>query len=189
MTPKIGLTDVLRYYNLWKESEEKIYIAVSSRRNTKKAREQFKNYLSYMAIARNFKKGSIGEVFRVALQFKNSDNTGAVSELSEKLNSKKLLSGNNKNAFAASSKILWLFNRDFILMDSNCRQVLMKKYKTGKLDYIKYAELWIKFYNAVKPEIDSIINDNNLNRIDGIFGEEWFKKRVFDLYLINLNNK
>lgn len=46
--------------------------------------------------------------------------------------------------------------------------------------------MWVKEYERQRNNIDKIIDKHNLLKIDAIFAEEWFKKRVFDLYLIYL---
>ncbi len=49
--------------------------------------------------------------------------------------------------------------------------------------YDEYINSWNKLYKQYEIKIDKIIKENNLHKIDKIFEKEWFKKRVFDIFL------
>ena len=109
---EIQIVDLLRYYVCWNDTE-KVLIEGIQNYDLK----AFYNYLVYMKIIRNFKKGSANQILEIAKTFDNKT-AEDVCRLSDKLYSKKVLAKNNKNALVASSKILWAFNHDRIIIDS-----------------------------------------------------------------------
>ncbi|WP_288621638.1 hypothetical protein [uncultured Treponema sp.] len=176
---EIQIVDLLRYYVCWNDTE-KVLIEGIQNYDLK----AFYNYLVYMKIIRNFKKGSANQILEIAKTFDNKT-AEDVCRLSDKLYSKKVLAKNNKNALVASSKILWAFNHDRIIIDSINKKKL--KLNTENInDYSEFCSMWVKEYERQRNNIDKIIDKHNLLKIDAIFAEEWFKKRVFDLYLIYL---
>jgi hypothetical protein len=108
------------------------------------------------------------------------------SEISKKYGGKKLIS--------LSSKLLWLRYRDpFIIYDSRARTSL----EVTPGDYSEYVAEWLKSFQphqeriaAICSELSSVYryvefeyNESNFAEIKNVSNEEWFHKRVFDIYL------
>ena len=177
MLRDITKRDLFRYYYFWKEIEEKLFLAIKNDNVG-----SFEEYLKYMKIIRNFKKGSSKRVFQISGEYCDSSMTPAVDELSKMFYSAGILAKENKNANVAASKILWIFDRKQVIMDSaNRKKLKTEGHKTGT--YFEYLQAWNVEYQRAKPEIKQITASLELSRIDQVFEEEWFQMRVFDLYL------
>mgnify|MGYP001172645044 CR=1 FL=1 len=179
---QISCKDLLRFYFWWFTKEEKICIDFN---NESKKSAALYQYLKYMKIARNFKKNNPDNIFLAASRIfkdnKNEDKGKIINLLSEEFNRLNLLSGNNKNAIVAASKILWLFDRETIIMD-NLNKNILKRF--GKIkNYEDYEKIWKNKYKENEKSINSIIKEYNMTKIDKVFNQKWFKMRVFDMFL------
>lgn len=176
----LNIVDVLRYYVIWNDYEKEIFLSVNEQNNI----FAFNKYLIYMRIKRNFRKDTQKEILHSTIEFLNTNKTVSVENLSNIYFNLGLLSSNNKNAFVASSKILWLFNRNYIIMDRINLRVLNSPQNKIK-NYFDYLNIWKLNYNRHLPIINKLIKEYNLENIDNVFIENWFKQRIFDLFLWN----
>lgn len=178
---KIELVDVMRYYVSYIDIEKRILKEIDSNDEATRllALQRYMN--SYMKIGRNFLAGTDTKVFWVT---KNYFMEGGrdIEELSKRFFTNELLNAKIQNAKVAASKLLWLFNHSVIIMDNFNREVL--KVKTD--NYLDYTNAWELAYEAKWQEIESVLTEFNLKRIDPVMSEEWFKMRVFDQYLWSL---
>lgn len=181
MKLEITMLDAIRYYYYWKENEEKMYKGIVEN-NSKNA---FKEYLNYMKITRNFKKETSEKILEIANQFKSYKTVDTVNKLSSELIKNKVQSGNKNELLVASSKIMWLFDRDFYVIQDTFVKKILKIISSDKgiKTYNDYYEKWNKQYFYYKKEIENIIEQNELVKLDYVFKEEWFIKRIFDMKL------
>jgi len=181
MKLKIFKVDAIRYYYFWKEYEEKMYKEIVENNSV----NAFKEYLNYMKITRNFKKDTSNEILIIANQFRIDKTVETVNKLSSELIKNKVQSGNKNELLVASSKIMWLFDRDFYIIQDNLAKNVLKIISSNNSikTYRDYYENWNIQYSNYKKEIENIIEQDELDKIDCIFKEEWFIKRIFDLKL------
>ena len=170
--------DLMRYFVNYYDKEHKLLQANETDSEDKlDLFISFKN--AYMRVGRNFKNGKDEEILKAVLDFKGN----SVKELSEYFKSEDFLSRNNENALSAASKFLWLRKRDTIIMDGNN----MKALKIWNYDYDLYCKKWRDKYEKYREQIIEITDKYSLETIDPIFGEEWFRMRVFDQFLWSLS--
>lgn len=170
------LLDISRYYSAWKDIEESIVVAFN--KGGKAQIEAFKDYLTYMKVIRCFRKGSTHEVL-TTVEKNKSQTLQVINE-----NLKGFFSRSNMSqAYVAISKILWLYDNNTIIMDNNNINAL----SCGN-DYEQYKKAWLLRYHDYCKGLDSFIEDSNINNYDPIICQEWFKKRVFDMYLWKRSN-
>ena len=184
MNNSITILDLMRYYVAYYDIEKPILDAISSN-NRENISEGMRKYMGgYMKISRNFKGKNYLKIYDITKEFYDSKNTN-IESLSALFHKMELLSGINKNAKVASSKLLWLFNRNVVIMDNFNKKVL--NVKTD--NYSDYLNRWETEFQNKKKEIDQIILSHDLKSLDNVFSENWFKMRVFDQYLWTLNEK
>lgn len=172
---QIQYIDVMRYFVNHYDNEHELLQAIETDSADKlNLFITFKN--SYMSVGRNFKNGNDEEILADVLAF-NDFEGNYVRKLSDYFEVKGFLS--KGNAISAASKFLWLRKRNTIIMDRNNMGVL----KVWKYDYELYCEKWSDKYKQNKIRIEEIVTKNSLKTIDPIFGEEWFRMRVFDQFL------
>lgn len=133
-----------------------------------------------MKIGRNFKPNSAEMVLlTISNMLFNEGNLG-VNELSDRYVRNELVSRIAiKNVKVASSKLLWLFDQNTIIMDRNNMKVLKAK------SYAEYVNIWRKAFDLKQIEIDKILTAHFKN-LDKATHEKWFKMRVFDQYLLSI---
>lgn len=165
------LLDISRYYSAWKDIEERIVDDFNN--GGVKKFSAFKYYLTYMKVIRCFRKGTTDEVLDIVEKNKSQ----SMQVINQKL--KSLFSRKNvSQVYVAVSKILWLYDKDTIIMDNNNIKVL-----SSTNDYDQYKRLWLQRYSDYRKGLDSFIIESDINSYDAIIRQEWFKKRVFDLHL------
>lgn len=174
----MNINDVLRYYVLWTD-EESVFV---------KNREQlqfFKNYLIYMRVIRNFRTDSSKFILEKAAKFVFQNNDKSVQNFSDILNENGLLNRKINRALVASSKILWLFNQEIIIMDNfNILALKRLNYKIREGSYDEYLLAWNTEYQNHKSKIKNICSQLNNSLLDNqLLQTEWFHKRIFDVFL------
>lgn len=181
MKLEMSKVDAIRFYYFWKEYEEKMYKEIVENNSI----NAFKEYLNYMKITRNFKKDSSKEILIIANQFKLDKTVETVNKLSAEIIKSKMQSSNQKELIVASSKIMWLFDRDFYIIQDNLAKNVLEIISSDNSirTYGDYCANWNKQYSNYKKEIKNIIEQNELVKTDSVFKEEWFIKRIFDMKL------
>ncbi len=177
---EISIADVLRYYIGWKDTDEELISCIKE-----DDLENFNRFLNNMNIKRNFKKGSTKKVFSKAKEYLNKKpEISDVEVFSNVLFKAKLLAGKNKKAIVAASKILWILNKEeIIIQDSRAKESLEKLIGKRIRDYSDYCTYWEKQYQIFKPAYLKKIKDFGIETLDSLFKEEWFIRRTFDTYL------
>jgi hypothetical protein len=181
--PAIKALDVLRYYVNYMDFEKPLLdVLPSFNMDDVSHFNLFKRYKNtYMSVGRNFEGQKDREILeKVKIQVKNDKND--VVGLSNSFNKMGLLNRKITKAYSASSKLLWLFNKDVIIIDTLNREALEAK----ENDYNDFCEEWEKLFAKKLPEIIEIIKSNNLSKIDKVMQESWFPRRVFDQYLMGI---
>lgn len=179
---EISIADVLRYYIGWKDTDEELITCIK-----KDDLENFNRYLNGMNVKRNFRKGKDKEVFAKAKEYLNKKpEISDVEDFSDALFKAKLLAGHNKKAIVAASKILWILNKEeIIIQDSRAKETLEILIGKRIRDYSDYCTYWEKQYQIFKPAYLKKIKDFGIETLDSLFKEEWFIRRTFDNYLWN----
>ncbi|MCW7483233.1 hypothetical protein [Leptospira kanakyensis] len=177
---KMDINDLLRYYVLWTDVESAF---VKNRENL----DFFRNYLNYMRIIRNFKSGSSSNILKEVTNFTFENDGNHVQQFSDILNKKELLNNKINKALVASSKILWLFNQEIIIMDNfNVSALKEFNYKISEGNYDEYCTAWKTEYNKQSPVIKRICSQLKNQQLDiELIQKEWFQKRIFDMFLWN----
>lgn len=177
---EVTIADVLRYYIGWKDTDERLITGIKNGDVN-----CFYAYLKGMKVIRNFKKGSYKEIFKVVHEYvTNNPEKFDIEKFSTQLC--KYLAKDNKKAIVAASKILWVFNRDeIIIQDSKAKEYLKKISKKFKNDYTDYCKTWEEQYLLFKPEYLKVIKKIGIDKQDNLFNEDWFIRRTFDNYLWN----
>ncbi len=139
--------------------------------------------MKYMKISRNFKPNSAEMILNLLENLTLNEKNLSVEFLSNKLIENELASKPTiKNVLVASSKFLWLYNNETIIMDNNNKKILNAK------NYNDYVTKWRNLFQEKVQEIEEIYrSDFNIN--DEIINNHWFKMRIFDMYLLDLFNK
>ena len=177
---KIEPIDVMRYYVTYKDVESKIISTIDSKKLIEREQAYHLYTAKHMKIARNFKKGTSAMVLGTT---KNHYKLGSIdiTSLSDAFYRGGLLSGNNKNAFVAASKLLCLFDHNVIIMDRVALGVLHVKSN----NYNDFVAVWKAYYKIFEPMIVEVIEQYNFATIDPIMKKKWFRMRVFDQFLIS----
>lgn len=177
---EISIADVLRYYIGWKDTDEELISCIKE-----DDIEKFNRFLNNMNIKRNFKKGSTKKVFSKAKEYLNKKpEISDVEVFSNVLFKAKLLAGKNKKAIVAASKILWILNKEeIIIQDSRAKETLERLIGKRIQGYSDYCTYWEKQYQIFKPAYLKKIKDFGIETLDSLFKEEWFIRRTFDTYL------
>jgi hypothetical protein len=174
---KIEPRDIMRYYVAYYDIEKNIIESIKSK-DLKSKEEAYYKYVNYMKIVRNFKSKSANMVLiTVQNMLKNDGNLG-VEEISDRFVRGELVSRPEiKNVKVAASKLLWLYDKETIIMDNNNMKILKAS------NYKDYLIKWNKLYASKLNEIDDTIKTYFKN-FDEILNEKWFKYRIFDMYLL-----
>jgi hypothetical protein len=177
---KITYLDIMRYYVAYYDIEKNIINAIQNKKNSIPA---FHFYMSsYMKIARNFKPQMAEKILNEVEKIISTNPNISVTDLSKFLVDSHFVSRPEiKQVEVASSKILWLYNHETIIMDNNNKHIL-----DNAKNYNEYVILWEKLFNEKESEINSAIKLLNIQ--DPILNEKWFQMRVFDLYLLSIYN-
>jgi len=180
---KIEPRDIMRYYVAYYDIEKNIVETIKHDKGEEKFKACHKYMNSYMGIGRNFKSNSSPMLLgTIENMLRNEGNLG-VEVLSDRYVANGMASKPNiKNLQVAASKLLWLYDHDTIIMDNNNMRLLKA------VNYKKYVEKWNELYNAKLSEINEVI-DTYFKNIDNIMNENWFKMRVFDMYLLSVYDK
>ena len=177
---EISTADVLRYYIAWKDTDEELITCIK-----KDDLENFNRFLINMNIKRNFKKGSTKKIFSKTKEYLNKKpEISDVEVFSDVLFKAKLLAGKNKNAIVAASKILWMINKEEIIIEDSRAKKSLKNLTGKKIpDYSKYCIYWEEQYQFFKTGYLKKIKETKIEMFDAVFKEEWFIRRTFDNYL------
>ena len=176
---KIEPIDIMRYYVTYIDTEKQILNDIRAKSEITRVDAYNKYVHKHMKIGRNFRSGTVHMVLGATENYFRLAKFD-VEELSKIYASSGLLSGQNKNAVVAASKLLWLFAKEIIIMDN----VNMKN--LGAKDYESYVTKWLEKFETVEQEITDVINKYFIN-IDPVFEEKWFRMRIFDQYLLTQN--
>ena len=177
---KIEPRDIMRYYVTYFDIEKNILEEIKSSDRNIRNKAYYKYVNKLMKIGRNFKPQSADMVLiTIKNMLKNEGNLG-VEELSDRYVRNELVSRPEiKNVKVASSKLLWLFDKETIIMDNNNMDVLKSK------NYDDYVKKWNNLFYKKQNEIEEVIENNFIN-LDPIVNEKWFKMRIFDQYLLSI---
>lgn len=158
--------------------------------------------LRYFQVARNFtglNDDTRAEVVRDKLL-----ETRAQSDLSTEEQVESLASSFNEAGFqyniSAASKLLWLSSQKPIIYDSRAFRALREQYghRGNKKDYQAYCASWRRAYKEAETAVLNAVNELPKVRafLPGdtpaddqlltLVSNEWFRERVFDLYLWEL---
>lgn len=170
----------MRYYVTYRDVEMNVIKYIDSIVLAEREMAYYHYAVKHMKIARNFKKGTGRMVLGATKNYYKLGNVD-VPALSNVFYDSGLLSGKNKNALVAASKLLWLFDPNVIIMDRVTIDVLNVKSN----DYNHFVAKWETSYCKIEPEIIAIIEQYNFIAIDPIMKEKWFRMRVFDQYLVS----
>ena len=172
--------DIMRYYITYFDTEKRILEDIKNANVTIKNNAYYTYVNKHMKIGRNFKPKSADMVLiTIQNMLRNEGNLGVV-ELSNRYVRNELVSRPTiKNIKVASSKLLWLFDKETIIMDNNNMLVLKSK------NYEEYVIKWKEIFSTKLNEIDEVIKNNFLN-LDKVVNEKWFKMRIFDQYLLSI---
>ena len=178
---EITKADIFRYYIGWEDTDKELIEAIK-----KGDEEQFHVFLKNMTIARNFKKNTYKDVYKLTREYvKRNTSEYDVNNFSDLLFQAQLLAGDNKNAIVAASKILWIYNKEkTIIYDSRAKNALKNiSEKKGLDDYTDYCKAWKEQYKVFKSRYLEKIKENEIDKLDSLFKQEWFIRRTFDNYL------
>lgn len=173
--------DIMRYYVTYQDIEKKILKNIHDR-NPEKRMNAYNVYMhKHMKIGRNFKSKS-GEMVLGTVKNMLGEGFVDVEELSKRLVKNELASRPTIiNLKVAASKLLWLFLNETIIMDNvNMRVLGVKSYK-------EYIKNWQIVFQSKDDEIRTVIQEN-FNGLDDILNQKWFRMRIFDQYLLSLDN-
>lgn len=186
-----------RFLRQW-ETKEKILHESLSRRLDEKI---IIDALGYFQIARSFKgindeKSQVPSQLVSALTKINSSTSNAEAKVDELATD--LQSQFNKYTLSAASKLLWLKHRSpVIIYDRRAVNALSKKagHKKIKGNYLQFTRAWRDEYSYFERDIEAAIKnikngrsfmpktDLSDRQIDGLSNDDWFKERVFDIFL------
>ncbi len=171
--------DIMRYYVAYYDIEKNIIESVVSKGNFQNKEKAYNSYVNkYMKIGRNFKSKSAAMVLATIENMLVNEGNLGVEELSNRYVRYELVSKPEiKNVKVASSKLLWLYKNETIIMDTNNMKVLKAK------DYNEYVIKWKEQFKIKIDEINTVIQKNFFN-LDIILDQMWFKMRIFDMYLL-----
>jgi hypothetical protein len=185
----------LQFLIQWEKKEKGLYGQISCAPTVASIRSA----LSYFRVARTFKGLTSDDTAQTVLQalcaIDSQKNLHAVQKVKALVTRFEALFG--KRNLSASSKLLWLRNREpYIIYDSRAVTALRKV--CGRLDtnnYEQYCELWRGQYEKRTAEIQRACSrlhkariflprwyasDNDLNLLAS---HPWFQERVFDTFL------
>lgn len=174
----LGYLDIMRYYVNYRDYEKDLLESVQQ--NSYNLQALFKSYKnSYMKVGRNFEPEKDKEILETVRRFGYAKKS--VEELSEefKING---LAKNGHSTIVASSKFLWLYNKETILMDNNNSTSLGLK----STNYNDYTAEWLLWYERYEEGMINLI-DRYFDNMDPIMKEKWFRMRVFDQFLWSFN--
>jgi hypothetical protein len=180
MENQISKIDILRYYVCFYDIENDICSKIENTEIDKLTRiNAFNKYLNHMKIQRNF----CPNVAENLLSYMDSEGKNlTVDQLNSNLFKKGFLNSKNSNARVAASKLLWLHNKETIIMDNiNKKSLAIKDKEWDK--YENYCTLWNEKYQKYKLLINNCANEIYKLLNDKILLEPWFQKRVFDQFL------
>ncbi|MCW7490992.1 hypothetical protein [Leptospira meyeri] len=140
-----------------------------------------------MKVIRNFSTDTSKSILEKAAKFNFQNNDKPVQNFSDILNQSGLLNKKINRALVASSKILWLFNQEIIIMDNfNILALKSLNYKITEGNYDEYSEAWMTEYQKYSSKIKNICSQLNNSSLDSnLLQMEWFQKRIFDMFLWN----
>lgn len=184
----------LRYLLLWEQKEREIS---QKMREKVPQREALRTALHYFRVARNFpglaKDDCADRVLKAVTEVGASD-----CESSEKVD--QLVCRFNKDFggknLSAATKLLWLrFRRPFVIYDARTVAALSCQHDFNKSKYAEYEAAWRDSYKVHRHEIDHAVQclpslhpfftqwHLTPNSMDRLIKHQWFRERVFDIYL------
>jgi hypothetical protein len=188
-----------RYLQQWQTREQLLYEGMSCVPHD----EDIKKSLAYFKVSRNFtglksNPKAIGSIRKALLSVRRSQQYLSPHERVTELSNRFSTEFESFN-LSAASKLLWLSERSpYIVYDRRAVRALTEKLGqrlADSRDYEEYANVWRTEYNNVKTKIAAAIRrlpsgrafmpatsltDSALRRFAD---EDWFKERVFDIFL------
>ncbi len=177
---RIEARDIMRYFVAYFDIEKPIVEAIRNGKGEAKQNACHKYINSYMGIGRNFKSNASPMLLiTIENMLKNEGNQG-VAELSDRYVRNDLVSRPEiKQVKVAASKLLWLYDHNTIIMDNNNMKILRVT------NYNDYVIKWKDQFQLKLSELNDVIQ-SSFNNIDPIINQNWFKMRVFDMYLLSV---
>lgn len=201
MTTKLSLTFeycAFQYLVYWEGWEKKLYNAISGSPNV----EDICKALAYFRVARNFKgltskkpesaKPILDTLLNIRADSSLMSPIGKVDALAKKF----LDSEFKKYNLSAASKLLWLSCKQPYIVYDNLAIAALKEfgYKKADQSYSEYCSVWKKEYSVNKSSIEKAIEQLPdavkflrssccADELSTVTREEWFKERVFDIFL------
>lgn len=180
---KIEPRDIMRYYVTYFDIEKNIIEKIHDLDNNIVNNAYYVYVNKHMKIGRNFKPRSADMVLVTIENMLTNEGNLGVEELSNRYVRNDLVSKSTiKNVKVAASKLLWLFDKETIIMDNNNMKVLKAN------NYKEYVKKWSELYNLKVKEINEVI-DKNFKELDKVITQNWFKMRIFDQYLLSIYNE
>lgn len=189
----------LRYFLQWQRKEEALHTHL---RSPKPELPYLRKALRYFQVARNFK--GLKHDHRAALVRDALLEVRARKDLSPEQQVSLLASAFRDADFqhnlSAASKLLWLSSRKPIIYDSRAFTALEEEYghKGDKKDYEAYCASWKRAYKQNKQAVLRAVNElpkvraflpvatSVDKRLLALVHKQWFRERVFDVYLWEL---
>ena len=194
----------LSYLNQWQKDDSMLYSLLNSN-EVECQKEGIERAVTFYGIARNFPKkyDSSDRFDKVLNRLSNINVKVTLSNFIEIVNdlADNFLEDYKQRNISAASKLLWLRHRDpVIIYDKRAIDGLKSRfqYKGEYGDYVNFSRTWLQEYENKSQEITVATQKllsvkqftyNHLassEEIKNLTKENWFKMRVFDIYLWNL---
>ena len=197
----------LQYMNFWLSVDRECHVVLKDSVQSGNKLSLLQKAASFYRISRNLPKGREEAEGLPRFSFLQSiidqqtsselSVLGAVEmvkQVSAELSNKYWGAPDRRNLLSAASKFLWLKIRDpIIIYDSQARLAL----NVPNGNYEHFYTAWIDSYTNHKEEIREISHKlkdqslyfeeqpENISEIEEIISQEWFHRRVFDIWLWN----
>jgi hypothetical protein len=193
----------MRFLRQWEQSEKELFDAVSNNPTG----DSISDALKYFKVSRNFKDISKNPSLKISIKddlisvLNDKSESGTVNKVNAL--TKKTQSLVKKANLSASTKLFWLSCRaPYIIYDSRAVRTLTKKagHKGIANNYGKYVKAWRTEYDELSDQIEEAIEDLPNARLympktkftdrqlRSFSKKEWFKERVFDVFLWELGS-
>ncbi len=190
----------LTYLNQWLDRDKEFFEVLNSRDRHQKL-DTLKKAATFYGIARNLPKAydeqkgykryePLLNILEKRIKITVSFNLiSTINEFNKKISS----AYGGRNTLSLTTKMLWLkYRNPFIMYDSQARHALSSR--DGDIE--EYVSLWHKAFKAnaekVKCACKKLPNlyeytceKTTKKYIKSIINEQWFRDRVFDIYLWN----
>jgi hypothetical protein len=185
-----------QYSGYWFKAERHLFEGLASG-DQRRRLEAIQKGAGYFRIARNFRKkfdidrglARLAPVLGILEQFRSSElTTDTLCETIALLRAQLGAGYGGGDRLSAATKLLWLLRRDpVVIYDSQARSALCGR--AG--DYAEYVERWRSGYaehkNAIGEACAALSRpDSNTTTSSRETAQEWFRQRVYDIYLWRL---